>query len=673
MVNGITKLKGEKKMNLKVRRSILATVMTLLSVIFLTNAVAQNVTVTLGTTHQNIKGFGGMNHTVWISDLTDTQRTTAFGNGAGQLGLSILRIHLDESNSNWSKEVATAQRAIALGAIVLASPWNPPASMKSGGKLITSQYSAYADYLNQFVSYMSQNGVSIYAVSIQNEPDYATEWTAWTATDILNFMKNNASVITTKVMAPESFQYVKSMSDPILNDATALANLDILGAHLYGTALSNFPYPLFQQKGAGKELWMTEHYTDSTTDANSWPNALDVAYEIHNSMVEAEFNAYIWWYIRRSYGFINDSGSVTKRGYCMAQFSKFIRPGYVRVEATKNPASNVYVSAYKNDQNVVIVVVNRGTGSSSLNLSIGGATVQSLVKYTTSGSKSVSNDGTVNGSGTFPVTVDGSSITTFVGSLSGTVTAAPTAIPTAVPTGAPTAVPTIGPTAAPTGVVNGSISIACGSSSSVESFQPDQAYSGGSAFNNTNTVDVSQITSDTPPATLFNNERYGAMSYTIPGFASGSSYTVTLYFAETYLTASGGRIFNVSVNGTATLSNFDIYDAAGGQNKAIARSFTTTADSGGQIVIQFTTVTENPKINGISINPVSNDGIIGDANGNGTVDIVDALLIAQYYVGLNPSGFVAANADANCSGSIDIVDALLVAQYYVGLISSFPC
>jgi endo-1,4-beta-xylanase len=63
----------------------------------------------------------------------------------------------------------------------------------------------------------------------------------------------------------------------------------------------------------------------------------------------------------------------------------------------------------------------------------------------------------------------------------------------------------------------------------------------------------------------------------------------------------------------------------------------------------------------------------GDVNGNGSIDIVDALLIAQSYVGLNPSGFNALCADVNCSGAIDIVDALLIAQLYVGLISSFPC
>jgi lysophospholipase L1-like esterase len=61
----------------------------------------------------------------------------------------------------------------------------------------------------------------------------------------------------------------------------------------------------------------------------------------------------------------------------------------------------------------------------------------------------------------------------------------------------------------------------------------------------------------------------------------------------------------------------------------------------------------------------------GDANMNGTIDIVDALLVAQYYVGLNPAGFIVAAADTNCSGSVDIVDALLIAQYYVGLIAQF--
>jgi hypothetical protein len=61
----------------------------------------------------------------------------------------------------------------------------------------------------------------------------------------------------------------------------------------------------------------------------------------------------------------------------------------------------------------------------------------------------------------------------------------------------------------------------------------------------------------------------------------------------------------------------------------------------------------------------------GDVNNDRVIDIVDALMMAQFYVGLAPSPFDQTRADTNCDGSIDIVDALLVAQYYVGLISEF--
>jgi hypothetical protein len=76
---------------------------------------------------------------------------------------------------------------------------------------------------------------------------------------------------------------------------------------------------------------------------------------------------------------------------------------------------------------------------------------------------------------------------------------------------------------------------------------------------------------------------------------------VTLYFVETYVPAAGQRVFNVSVNGATVLSRFDIFATAGGANRAIARSFTTTANSSGQVVIQLTAVTQNPKISGLTV------------------------------------------------------------------------
>lgn len=64
----------------------------------------------------------------------------------------------------------------------------------------------------------------------------------------------------------------------------------------------------------------------------------------------------------------------------------------------------------------------------------------------------------------------------------------------------------------------------------------------------------------------------------------------------------------------------------------------------------------------------------GDVNGDDNITIVDALMTAQYYVGLNPFPFDADAADVSgCDGVITILDALVIAQYYVRKIAEFPC
>jgi len=69
--------------------------------------------------------------------------------------------------------------------------------------------------------------------------------------------------------------------------------------------------------------------------------------------------------------------------------------------------------------------------------------------------------------------------------------------------------------------------------------------------------------------------------------------------------------------------------------------------------------------------PTTAPGLLGDVNNSGGVDIVDALIVAQFYVGMTPSPFNQANADTNRDGKIDIIDALRIAQYYVGIITQF--
>lgn len=422
------------KMNLKKSVHVLLACLTALPLMLTPTHVsaASDANINLSSEKQLIKGFGGINHPAWIGDLTAAQRETAFGNGANQLGFSILRIYVDENRNNWYREVATAKRAIEQGALVFASPWNPPSDMvetfnrngdTNAKRLRYDKYAAYAQHLNDFVTYMKDNGVNLYAISVQNEPDYAHEWTWWTPQEMLRFMKENAgSIQNTKVMAPESFQYLKNMSDPILNDPQALANMDILGAHTYGTQFKDFAYPLFKQKGAGKELWMTEVYYPNSDNNSSdrWPEALDVSYHMHNAMVEGDFQAYVWWYIRRQYGPMNEDGSISKRGYNMAHFSKFVRPGYYRVDATKNPDTNTFVSAYKGDNKAVIVAINRGTSAVSQKFVLQNGNASTVSSWVTDSSRNLASGApiTVSG-GAFTAQLPAQSVTTFVANITG--------------------------------------------------------------------------------------------------------------------------------------------------------------------------------------------------------------------------------------------------------------
>ncbi|WP_144494587.1 glycoside hydrolase [Bacillus pumilus] len=403
---------------------------TMLSVMFIGPGVtevsaASDANINVNAERQVIRGFGGMNHPAWIGDLTGPQRETAFGNGQNQLGFSILRISVDENRNNWQREVATAKRAIEHGALVIASPWNPPSHMvetfnrngASAKRLRYNQYAAYAQHLNDFVTYMKNNGVNLYAISVQNEPDYAHEWTWWTPQEILRFMRENAGSINARVIAPESFQYLKNISDPILNDSQALRNMDILGAHLYGTQISQLPYPLFKQKGGGKELWMTEVYypNSDNNSADRWPEALGVSEHIHHSMVEGDFQAYVWWYIRRSYGPMKEDGMISKRGYNMAHFSKFVRPGFVRVDATKSPEPNVFVSAYKGNNQVVIVAINKNNAGVNQHFVMQNGTASKASRWVTSSNSNLQPGTDLNISGNqFWAHLPAQSVTTFV-------------------------------------------------------------------------------------------------------------------------------------------------------------------------------------------------------------------------------------------------------------------
>jgi O-glycosyl hydrolase len=381
--------------------------------------LAQSVTVNLASEKQHIRGFGGINMPGWIPDLTPAQVDKAFGNDSGQIGMSILRVRVSHDSTEFYKEIPTALKAKSHGALIIASPWTPPVHMKTNndtasGSLKTSSYAAYAAHLKSFCDYMSKNDVPLYAISVQNEPDVKVTYQScdWTASEIVNFIKNNSAGIgPTKLIAPESYELKESYTNAILNDQIAASKVAIIGGHIYGDG-GLVDHPLVRAKG--KEVWMTEHIKN-TDSCHIWSSALNVGKEIHDCMA-ANFSAYLWWYIRRFYGMIDEAGNVSKRGYVMAQFAKFVRPGYVRVNVQANPTNDIDITAYKKGLDIAIVVLNRSTSQKTVTFSIPNTPVKSFKKYTTSSTKNVKEDGTVSVTGNaFSATFDAQSVTTLDG------------------------------------------------------------------------------------------------------------------------------------------------------------------------------------------------------------------------------------------------------------------
>jgi len=135
------------------------------------------------------------------------------------------------------------------------------------------------------------------------------------------------------------------------------------------------------------------------------------------------------------------------------------------------------------------------------------------------------------------------------------------------------------------------------------SFAADEDFTGGGASTpTTHSISTTAAGANAAPMAVYQTQRDGTFTYTIPGMVANSQHTVLLHFAEIYFTATGKREFNVAINGTNVLTNFDVYAAAGGEYIAVVKTFTATANSSGQIVVAFTSGADNqPSVAGLEI------------------------------------------------------------------------
>src|SRR5713226_7717062 len=171
-----------------------------------------------------------------IPDAADCESLYGTGHCVPSANATVLRTAL-----------ANAQAATSRGALVWGTEGSPPGYMKSNGRWGTggsflggaANFAKYAAIQTSFVSLMASNGVPVYAVSVQNEPDVSEDYPTctWTAQQIHDYIPylsatlSSAGYGSVKIMIAEESSWTNTLSETVMRDAAVASKIGILGAH----------------------------------------------------------------------------------------------------------------------------------------------------------------------------------------------------------------------------------------------------------------------------------------------------------------------------------------------------------------------------------------------------------------------------------------------------------
>jgi len=381
-------------------------------------------TINYTNTQQRIDGFGASS--AWMSGSLSTSVADLLFSTNNGAGLSLLRTHIAPDGTSW--ETSIAQQAQARGARIWSTPWSPPIAYKDNGSVIgghfvssAANYQGYAAQLANYVASMTNiYGISLYAVSVQNEPDYSATWESclWTAQQIHEFVPylatalSNNNVASTRIMIAEDMNWKWDLAATTMNDTVTSNLVGVLAAHNYGSSAA--PVTQFGTP-CPKTLWETEHYFGND---DSIANGVTVAQEIHSFMTVANANAYhYWWLTGSGTGSIADNtANPAKRLFTMGNYSRFVRPGYYRIGVTNNAFTSI--SAYKdtNSGRFAIVAINPAFTTVTQVFNLASFTATSVTPWITSSNLSLASQsaiGVVNSS--FSYALPAMSVVTFAG------------------------------------------------------------------------------------------------------------------------------------------------------------------------------------------------------------------------------------------------------------------
>jgi O-glycosyl hydrolase len=405
------------------------------------SAPANTASVNTCSVKQVIDGFGGAD--VWAGPLSAAQNTL-FWDPVNGIGLSILRIGIDGSGTPLgSGAYADAIAAHKFGVKVWGAPWSPPAADKSnndvnnGGTLNTSAYSSWANVLAGFAStFKTKTGFALYGVSAQNEPDFTATYASclYSSAQLVAFVKVLGPLLAVQgvnllAAEPDSWSNLWSgdnYGNAILADSAASSAVNIIATHDYGHASDSVSTRPAPPAGLKQHIWETE-MSDLTAPDVDIAHGVRVATWIHAAIVTGGASAWHYWWLTnlntdgegllQQAGTAGDINSPPKRLYAFGNFSKFIRPGYVRVDVGGSVPQNVLLSAYKNpsDGTIVVVAINSGTSAVNLPLYLSGAHATQATPWVTSASSNLAAQTPLAVSGSsVSASLAAQSVTTFV-------------------------------------------------------------------------------------------------------------------------------------------------------------------------------------------------------------------------------------------------------------------
>jgi glucosylceramidase len=346
-----------------------------------------------------------------------------FGTGSHDIGISYLRVSIGASDLNeyvYSYDDLPAGQSdpelkgfalkddqkyvipilklilrINPGIKILGSPWSAPAWMKTnqdvkGGNLRPEYYEAYAKYFVKYIQAMEAQGIRMEAVTMQNEPlnEKNTPSMQMLAPDQAVFLRDHlgpafkAAGIQTKILLFDHNCNHPDFPMSILNDPQANSYADGSAFHLYEGAITAMSavhdaYP-------NKNLYFTEYMAVEHSDKPTLLIAKHVSGTVIGAIRNWSKNVLLWNLAADSkfephtnnggcpicQGAVSIDGNEVTRNlayYTIAQFSKFVRPGSVRIDSSSpDTLPNVAFQAPKNK--VVLVVAN--TASSSQTFSV---------------------------------------------------------------------------------------------------------------------------------------------------------------------------------------------------------------------------------------------------------------------------------------------------------------